>query len=79
MRQELNNLTHMQFKSIINKINPWIGLIGSLFLIIPSLYDILDDPLTLSNEHLVLAVGVILMILFLKEIFDRIINLEEMK
>jgi hypothetical protein len=79
MREELNNHTHMQFKSIINKINPWIGLIGSLFLIIPSLYDILDEPLLLTTNHLILAAGIFFMILFLKQIFDRIINLEGME
>jgi hypothetical protein len=79
MRLELNNQTHMQLKTIFNRINPWIGLIGSLCLIIPSLYDILDEPLTLSNDHLILATGVFFMILFLKEIFDRIINLKGME
>jgi hypothetical protein len=79
MRLELNNQINMQFKTIFNKINPWIGLIGSLCLIIPSLYDILDEPLTLSSDHLILASGVFFMILFLKEIFDRIINLEGME
>ncbi|HEU4790239.1 MAG TPA: hypothetical protein VFS71_11175 [Flavobacterium sp.] len=79
MRLELNNQTYMQFKTIFNKINPWIGLLGSLCLIIPSLYDILDDPLLLTTDHLILAVGVFFMILFLKQIFDRIINLEGME
>jgi hypothetical protein len=79
MRLELNNQINMQFKTIFNKINPWIGLLGSLFLVIPSLYDILDEPLTLSNDHLILATGVLFMVLFLKEIFDRIINLEGME
>lgn len=79
MRLELNNQTYMQFKTFLNKINPWIGLLGSLCLIIPSLYDILDDPLLLTTDHLILAVGVFFMVLFLKQIFDRIINLEEME
>jgi hypothetical protein len=79
MRLELNNQINMQFKTIFNKINPWIGLIGSLCLIIPSLYDILDEPLALSIDHLILACGVFFMIIFLKEIFDRIINLEGME
>jgi hypothetical protein len=78
MRLELNTQINMQLKSIFNKINPWIGLILSLCLIIPNLYDILDKPITLTNDHLILAVGVFFMIIFLKEIFDRIINLEEM-
>jgi len=79
MRLELNNQTNMQFKTFFNKINPWIGLLGSLCLIIPSLYDILDAPLLLTTDHLILAVGVFFMILFLKQIFDRIINLEGME
>ena len=79
MRLELNNQTNMQFKTIFNKINPWIGLIGALCLIIPSLYDILDDPLLLTTNHLILAVGLFFMVLFLKQIFDRIINLEGME
>jgi len=77
MRLALNNLQKMQFKTILNKINPWIGLVGSLLVIIPSLYDILDDPFYLTKKHLVLAVGVFFMVAFLKEIFDRIINLTD--
>ncbi|PWA08334.1 hypothetical protein [Flavobacterium laiguense] len=79
MKLEINNHPIMQLKTILNKINPWVGLIGSLCLIIPSLYDILDEPLTLSSDHLALASGVFFMIVFLKEIFDRIINLEGME
>lgn len=79
MRLELNNQTYMQFKTIFNKINPWIGLLGSLCLIVPSLYDILDDPLLLTSDHLILGAGVFFMVLFLKQIFDRIINLEGME
>jgi len=77
MRLALNNLQNMQFKTILNKINPWIGLVGSLLVIIPSLYDILDDPFYFTKKHLVLAVGVFFMVVFLKEIFDRIINLTD--
>jgi hypothetical protein len=79
MRLQLNKQINMQLKTIFNKINPWIGLIGSLCLVIPSLYDILDEPLTMSNDHLILAAGVFFMILFLREIFNRIINLEGME
>jgi hypothetical protein len=67
----------MQLSTIINKLNPWIGLVGSLFVIIPSLYDILDDPYKITKKHFILAFGIAFMILFLKEIFDRIINLSE--
>jgi hypothetical protein len=79
MRLELNNQINMQFRTIFNKINPWIGLIASLCLIIPSLYDILDEPLLFTTDHLILAAGVFFMVLFLKQIFDRIINLEGME
>jgi len=79
MRVELNNQTNMQFKTIFNKINPWIGLFGALCLIVPSLYDILDDPLLFTANHLILAAGLFFMILFLKQIFDRIINLDGME
>ena len=79
MRLELNNSITMQLKAIFNKINPWLGLIGSLFLIIPSLYDILDEPLTPSSNHLILAVGIFFMVIFLKVIFNKIINLEDME
>jgi len=77
MSLAINNHPNMQLKTILNKINPWVGLIGSLSIIIPNLYDILDDPFNPSSKHLILAVGVFLMIIFLKEIFDRIINLPE--
>lgn len=78
MRLELNNPKNMQFKTLINKLNPWLGLIASLCLIIPSLYDILDAPLQFSTDHLILGVGLFFMILFLKQIFDRIINFDDM-
>ncbi|MGQ7946503.1 hypothetical protein [Flavobacterium sp. WC2509] len=79
MRLELNNHTNMQFKTLFIKINPWIGLLAALCIIVPSLYDILDDPFHLTSDHLILAVGLFFMILFLKQIFDRIINLEGME
>jgi hypothetical protein len=69
----------MQFKTILTKINPWIGLVASMCVIIPSLYEILDEPFILSNEHIILATGIFFMVVFLKQIFDRIINLEETK
>jgi hypothetical protein len=78
MRLELNNQNNMRFRTIFNKINPWIGLIASLCLIVPSLYDILDDPLLFTTDHLILMVGIFFMVLFLKQIFKRIINLEDM-
>jgi hypothetical protein len=79
MNAELNNQLNMHFKTLFNRINPWIGLFVALCLIIPSLYEILDDPLLFNANHIILAVGLILMIIFLKQIFDRIINLEGME
>jgi hypothetical protein len=79
MRLVLNTPIVMRFNTFLHKAYPWIGLFGSLCLIIPSLYNILDKPLELTNDHLVLTVGIFLMIVFLKEIFDRIVNLKGMK
>lgn len=69
---------HMQFKNILQRTYPWIGIIGSLCLIIPSLYNILDKPFNWTTDHIILAAGIYFMIIFLKEIFNRIINLNEM-
>jgi hypothetical protein len=68
----------MKLRKILNKINPWIGLAGSLCIILPSLYDILDAPFNLTSDHIIVVIGLFLFILFLKQIFDRIINLEGM-
>ena len=76
MSLELNTPITMQLRTILNKINPWIGLLASLCIIIPTLYDILDDPFTITNDHFILAGGIFFMIVFLKQIFDRIINLD---
>lgn len=78
MRLELNTNLNMQLKTLINKINPWIGLLGSLCIIIPSLYNILDAPLTITNDHFIFTGGLFFFVIFLKEIFDRIVNLEGM-
>lgn len=69
----------MNLNTILQKTYPWIGLIGSLCLVIPSLYNIIDEPLKLTNDHLIFVVGIFLMIIFLKELFDRIVNLKGMK
>ena len=68
----------MKIRNFLKKINPWIGLIGSLFIILPSLYDVLDHPSTFTTDHLILAGGVFFFIVFLKQIFDKIIKLEGM-
>ncbi|REH00429.1 hypothetical protein [Flavobacterium aquicola] len=78
MRLELNTSINMQLRNFLNKINPWIGLLASLCIIIPSLYNILDTPLIITNDHFILAGGLFFFIVFLKQIFDRIVNLEGM-
>ncbi|WP_348797947.1 hypothetical protein [Flavobacterium adhaerens] len=78
MRLELKPTQTMQIRNILNKINPWIGLLGSLCIVIPSLYEILDAPLTITNDHFILTGGLFFFIVFLKQIFDRIINLGDM-
>jgi hypothetical protein len=78
MKLVITNPIYMNLYTILQKAYPWIGLVGSLCLVIPSLYNILDDPLKFSTDHIVLVAGIILMIVFLKEIFDRIVNLKGM-
>jgi hypothetical protein len=75
---ELKTPKHMQFRNILKKTYPWIGIFGSLCLIVPSLYNILDEPFHWTTDHIILVAGLYFMIIFLKEIFDRIINLKEM-
>ncbi|MBF4471993.1 MULTISPECIES: hypothetical protein [Flavobacterium] len=79
MSHELNTHINMRLKTIINKINPWIGFLVSLCIIIPSLYNILDAPLTITGDHFIFAFGLLFFVIFLKEIFDRIVNLEGME
>jgi hypothetical protein len=69
----------MRLNIFLLKAYPWIGLFGSLCLIIPSLLNVIGKPLELTDDHIVLAAGIFLMIVFLKEIFDRIANLKGMK
>jgi hypothetical protein len=78
MRLELNTPINMQLRNFFNKINPWIGLLASLCIILPSLYNILDNPLTITDDHFILAGGLVFFVVFLKQIFDRIVNLEGM-
>jgi len=78
MRLELNTPNNMRLRNFLTKINPWIGLLASLCIILPSLYDILDAPLTITTDHFIMAGGLFFFVIFLKQIFDRIINLEGM-
>lgn len=78
MGSEFNTLVNMQLKSLLLKINPWIGFLASLCLIIPSLYNILDDPFIITVNHFILVGGLFFFIVFLKLIFDKLINLDDM-
>lgn len=78
MRLEINTPFNMRLRAIFNKINPWIGLLASLCIILPSLYDILDAPLTITLDHFILAAGLFFFVIFLKQIFDKIVNLDDM-
>ncbi len=66
----------MKILSILKKIknNPWVGIAISLTLIIPSLYEILDDVTVLRKEYILLIVAFPLYIKSLKKIFDDILN-----
>lgn len=76
MRIELNSQPDMKILSILKKIksNPWVGILVSLALIIPSLYKILDDIMVLRVEYLLLAIALPLYLKSLKKIFDEILD-----
>jgi divalent metal cation (Fe/Co/Zn/Cd) transporter len=76
MRIELNSQPDMKILSILKKIksNPWVGILVSLSLIIPSLYKILDDIMVLRVEYLLLAIALPLYLKSLKKIFDEILD-----
>jgi divalent metal cation (Fe/Co/Zn/Cd) transporter len=76
MRIELNSQLDMKVLSILKKIksNPWVGILVSLALIIPSLYKILDDIMVLRVEYLLLAIALPLYLKSLKKIFDEILD-----
>ena len=66
----------MKLLSILKKIknNPWIGVLVSLAIIIPSLYKILDDMTVLRIEYLLLAIAFPVYLKSLKKIFDEILD-----
>jgi len=76
MNSKSNTQNNNRLSKILSKFNPWIGLLASLCIIIPSLYDILDNPFKITDDHFILAGGVLLLVVFLRQIFDRIVNLE---
>jgi hypothetical protein len=55
-------------------LNPYIGVLLSLLLIIPSLYIIMEDITIIRKEYFFLAVGLPIYIKSLNRIFDKILN-----
>lgn len=79
MRTVLNIQPDMKFLSILKKItnNPWVGIAVSLTLIIPSLYEILDDITILRKEYILLVIAFPLYIKSLKKIFDNMLDISD--
>jgi hypothetical protein len=79
MRIALNRQPDMKLLSILKKIknNPWVGILFSLTLIIPSLYEILDDVTLLRAEYVLLAVGFPIYLKSLKKIFDEMLDIND--
>ncbi|MBS7229835.1 hypothetical protein KHA90_02260 [Flavobacterium psychroterrae] len=76
MRIALIKQPEMKILSILKKIknNPWVGIVVSLALIIPSLYEILDDVTILRKEYFLLIIAFPLYIKSLKKIFDDMLD-----
>lgn len=76
MRIILNQTSPMKLLSLLKQIknNPWIGVLVSLALIIPSLYKILDDITIFRKEYIILAVSFPLYLKSLKKIFDETLD-----
>jgi hypothetical protein len=71
-----NHPPMLKFIALCQKIivNPYLGVLLSLLLILPSLYIILEDITVMRKEYVFLAVGIPLYIKSLNKIFDDILN-----
>jgi hypothetical protein len=67
----------LRFFSRLLKINPWIGILLAYGIVIPSLYEILDDITIIRIEYFFLIIGILLLINFIKKLFDNIINMPD--
>jgi hypothetical protein len=76
MKIALTRQPEMKLLPIIKKIknNPWVGVVVSLAIIIPSLYKILDDVTVLRLEYILLVIAFPIYIKSLKKIFDEILD-----
>ncbi|MFH7016612.1 hypothetical protein [Flavobacterium sp. FlaQc-47] len=79
MRIAIIKQPEMKILSIIKKIknNPWVGIAVSLAIIIPSLFEILDDVTILRKEYILLIIAFPLYIKSLKKIFDDMLDVSD--
>lgn len=79
MRIALIKQPEMKILSILKKIknNPWVGIAVSLAIIIPSLFEILDDVTILRKEYILLIIAFPLYIKSLKKIFDDMLDVSD--
>ncbi|WP_235893235.1 hypothetical protein [Flavobacterium franklandianum] len=66
----------LKFIALCQKLmtNPYVGVLLSLLLILPSLYIILEDITIVRKEYVFLVIGIPLYICSLNRIFDDILN-----
>jgi len=77
-----NNLFNMlKVISLCKKtlFNPYVGVLMSLLLILPSLYVILGDLTIIRKEYLFLVIGIPIYFKSLNKIFNDILNDEKNK
>jgi hypothetical protein len=70
---------YLPLQSAVIKIGTslYFKLIISLIILIPNLYDILDNTTKFRKEHLLLAFGLFLFVKYLKDLFDKILAVQE--
>lgn len=71
----------LKFITVCQKLttNPYVGVLLSLLLILPSLYIILEDIAVVRKEYVFLVIGIPLYICSLNRIFDDILNGDKKK
>lgn len=76
MRIALTNQPEMKTLAILKKLvnNPWVGIMISIAVIIPCLYEVLDDITVMRKEYVVLVIAFPVYIKSLKRIFDDILD-----
>lgn len=69
----------LKFFSLCQRIitSPYVGVLVSLLLILPSLYIILGDITVFRKEYVFLVVGIPLYIKSLNKIFNNILNSDQ--